>query len=117
MTDSVGKQLYCRKLKRSYQSLDTAFEHQHQQQQQQQQRHSRGYSNKPKCKFSIGTDDEENTSYHDENEYYDDDEDVENFKEFRKRRAGSKSSSGWRSIRAVVAYYCSLRKIKRNGAF
>lgn len=30
---------------------------------------------------------------------------------------GTKSSGaqGWRNVRAVMAYYCTLRKIKRNG--
>lgn len=28
---------------------------------------------------------------------------------------GRRSAQGWNSLRAVVAYYCSLRKIKRNG--
>lgn len=29
---------------------------------------------------------------------------------------GTKSAQSWRNVRAVMAYYCSLRKIKRNGA-
>jgi hypothetical protein len=29
--------------------------------------------------------------------------------------AGSRGVHGWNSLRAVMAYYCSLRKIKRNG--
>lgn len=30
---------------------------------------------------------------------------------------GTKNSGtqGWRNVRAVMAYYCTLRKIKRNG--
>lgn len=27
----------------------------------------------------------------------------------------SKGAQSWRNVRAVMAYYCSLRKIKRNG--
>lgn len=30
---------------------------------------------------------------------------------------GSRSAQSWNSLRAVVAYYCSLRKIKRNGSY
>lgn len=39
------------------------------------------------------------------------------------RGAGSSSigsrggAQGWRNVRAVMAYYCTLRKIKRNGSF
>lgn len=29
----------------------------------------------------------------------------------------SKGAQGWRNVRAVMAYYCSLRKIKRNGFY
>lgn len=28
----------------------------------------------------------------------------------------TKGAQSWRNVRAVMAYYCSLRKIKRNGA-
>lgn len=29
----------------------------------------------------------------------------------------TKGAQGWRNVRAVMAYYCTLRKIKRNVAF
>lgn len=28
----------------------------------------------------------------------------------------TKGAQSWRNVRAVMAYYCSLRKIKRNGS-
>lgn len=135
------KQMHCRKLKRSYQSLEHT-EHRncrnvtpiatpspskmvkhHLMQKdattgcfEQQRRALR-----PKRKFIIGN--PQYTSESDVNENNDDDldeaddESVAAAADDELRREGKSRGAGWRSLRAVVAYYCSLRKIKRNGAF
>lgn len=56
--------------------------------------------------------DEDNDDRGDRMEYDDgDDADAD-----QSTSLASKSGQGWRNVRAVMAYYCTLRKIKRHGA-
>ena len=41
-------------------------------------------------------------------------DDDENDRKAAGSKAASKGAQGWRNVRAVMAYYCTLRKIKRN---
>lgn len=98
-----------RGLKRCYQSLEQTDAIQQQQQKKQQR--------KRKSKFTLGGDDD----HEDENDDDDDSaaaaDDGSDDANDETDNAGNKNRiGGWRGIRAVVAYYCSLRKIKRNGA-
>lgn len=53
-------------------------------------------------------------------DYYDDDvngsSSCSSGKNAENTNAAPKGSRGWRNVRAVMAYYYTLRKIKRNGA-
>lgn len=51
-------------------------------------------------------------AYGDDNEYNNDDADDDDDSKSKL----SKGAQSWRNVRAVMAYYCSLRKIKRNGS-
>lgn len=93
----------CKHLKRASQSLDTELLNKHDdgrcedgvEKQRRRQRH-----------FSIGDD-----SVGDVEEPEDDDIDEV---DGTKPNSCTRGAQSWRALRAVVAYYCSLRKIKRE---
>lgn len=66
------------------------------------------------CTHRYGTilnrDDYEDISHANDGDY-----DMEDADDDDSKSKLSKGAQSWRNVRAVMAYYCSLRKIKRNG--
>lgn len=54
-----------------------------------------------------------NEGLNEDDEEDDDDNDVNHIKQPQSTKS-NKGIQSWRNVRAVMAYYCSLRKIKRN---
>lgn len=118
-----GNKRSSRYLKRSYQSLEQTdviqLQQLHKQYLKEQQQQQKRRSKKKKSRFILGGDDENNgdenvaVEIHSDNQDNDDDDEDD---DETGNLGGKNRIGGWRGIRAVVAYYCSLRKIKRNGA-
>lgn len=54
-----------------------------------------------------------NEGINEDDEEDDDDNDVNHIKQPQSTKS-NKGIQSWRNVRAVMAYYCTLRKIKRN---